>query len=160
MGPSWIRFTKDYTLDQNFLRYRLAIPLRYYGIEPNSTEGQNKPPWDPQNNKLDPTNRALAEKIIIWSQSWNKFLDIGIRNQLLPMLVEWSKDWQIPGKATIKNTPIIDTKKRRNLNQNLDFPRRAQSPTSRLRKLKDLFDAGLISEDEYQEKKKEILSEM
>ncbi len=147
---SWIRYQKFYTEGPDFLHHSVAIPLEKYGFEPGSY-GYSDSPWVPNNIDANPEKKAFSEKAVAWAKSWDQLVEKGIKNKL-----KASEVLQHPRMDGL----VLTIPKAKKTESAKDKSQKAGTAMARLKKLKDLFDAGLISEDEYQEKKKEILSEM
>jgi len=126
--------------------YRFAdtqrfLDLQYYvfplndGFPDYERTSWSGSPWHPQSISDDPKKRAYIERLKLWTKEWHERARAGFDNKLIdaPQIM--------PTKPTVIDQPTSEP----------------SSAADRLKQLGTLFKQGLISKDEYERKRKEIL---
>jgi len=147
----WMRMVFNFGESDNMLRYRVYLPPEHYNFEREEKYSYSDSPWVPNNIDAYPKKKKLVEGAVSWAKSWKKLVKKGfVDNQL--SLQEVLNHPKIDGSMAI----AVPAKK-------VSSPKvtaPAGDMVSKLKKLKKLYDAELISEEEYKEKKKAILEAM
>ena len=147
----WINFRYYYTEADNLLRYRMYLPPEHYNFKRERKYGHSASPWMPNNIDQHPIKKKFMESSISWGKSWKSLIKKGfVDNQLSQQ--EVLNHPKIDGSMAI----AVPAKK-------VSIPKvtaPAGDMAGKLKKLKKLYEAELISEEEYKEKKKAILEAM
>lgn len=147
----WMRMVFNFGESDNSLRYRVYLPPEHYNFEREEKYGYLESPWVPNNIDQHPKKKKFMESAISWAKSWKKLVKKGFVDNQLSLQ-------EVLNHPKIDGSMAITAPAKKVSSPKVTAP--AGDMVSKLKKLKKLYDAELISEEEYKEKKKAILEAM
>ena len=153
MPYSWVSLYFFYTGEGDFLNYYMYLPPEQYGFKQEEEYDQYDPiiPWMPNNINQHPKKKKFMESAISWAKSWKKLVKKGFVDNQLSLQ-------EVLNHPKIDGSMAIAAPAKKVSSPKVTAP--AGDIENKLKKLKKLYDAELISEEEYKEKKKAILEAM
>ncbi|MBB42349.1 MAG: hypothetical protein CMM44_01145 [Rhodospirillaceae bacterium] len=147
----WFRLMRNYSSDENLIRIRLYLSTEAAGFPREPKFSYSDSPWMPNNIATHPKKKKFVDQAKGWARSWNDLITKGINNQLTLGAVQSHST--ITGMYHKTSRATLPTQKGSGSDDKGDV-------TAKLKKLKAMFEAELITQDEYEAKKSEILSSM
>ncbi len=145
--PRYMIYVAYYKADStNYLSLRYYFNPDVEGVEPDPTAGWGYSEWHRNRINADPKKVAYIERLKLWGREWKRNVDMGFAGRLdqtkiVQPSVSPSTPLDIAPAAGGETTPTT----------------RGDDTEARLRKLKGLFDQGLITKSEYAEKRIDLL---
>ena len=147
----WMRMVFNFGEQDNMLRYRVYLPPEHYNFERERKYSYSDSPWVPNNIDRHPKKKKFIKGAISWAKSWKKLVKKGFVDNQLSLQ-------EVLNHPKIDGSMAITAPAKKVSSPKVTAP--AGDMVSKLKKLKKLYDAELISEEEYKEKKKAILEAM